>query len=152
MYRYPDRRRHVRVLTLKNFGWAMLVLVVGFAVISIRSEFTNSDPKPGQYGRLYDHEVLPVAEQAPPEVVREEGQPVDDQDAADPMLVQPAARAQWLTGEEPEPVATTAAPTRVEASTTGSGPLAIVGDSSGVSVVQHDRAKPQLSGGFGRRY
>lgn len=151
MYRLPDRRRHVRILTLKNFGWTMLALVVIFTVISIRSEFTSSEPRPGEYGRLYGHEVPPVDTQAPPEVVHEEAEPVDDQAAADPMLIEPAAREQWLHAEASAAAPTTATlATTVTTSTVDGTHVAIVGGPEGVSVVHHERARPQLSGGFGR--
>src|SRR5829696_2558563 len=93
-----DRRKRKRILTLKNFGIFMAVLVVAFIAISIRSELRGLAP--GDYGRLFRREVPPPVEAKPMEVVREEEPAaVDDQSHADPMLVQPMARAQWLVDD-----------------------------------------------------
>jgi len=85
------------------------------------------------------------------EVVKEAA-PVEEQTHADPMLVEPMARAQWLQDD----VATTAtiAPVQPEISaasvTRGTGDVTIVGGTEGVTIVRSQRRKPVLSGGFGR--
>ena len=62
------------------------------------------------------------------------------------------AREQWLHADASATAASTPQPFTVRTTRVGDpGRLAIVGDSAGVSVVQHARAKPELSGGFGRR-
>lgn len=146
-----DRRQRKRYLTLKNFGYATLAAVVVFVGISIRSEMRSPDPN--YYSPLYQR-VLPKVEQKPPmEVVRETPQPVPDQDHADPMLVAPMAREQWLQAETGATTSTMlpTGPTRAEAAVaTGETRLAIVGSSDGVAIVQQTRRKPVLSGGFGR--
>lgn len=144
-----DRRQRKRYLTLKNFGWTMAALTLLFIVITIRSEMRGL--KPGEFGRLLGREIATDLEQKPVEVVREAPpqQPVDDATHADPLLVEPAARAQWLEGD----VTTTVAIVPVEPvrSSSSASAVSIVGGPEGVSVVRKEaRPKPVLSGGFGR--
>lgn len=141
-----DRRKHRRILTLKNFGIFVAVLVVAFVAISIRSEMRSM--RPGDYGRLFRREVPPPVEPKPMEVVREEPPPVDDQTHADPMLTEPMARSQWLVDDTATATVTT--PVVTASSVRGEGDLAIVGGPEGVTIVRTERRKPVLSGGFGR--
>lgn len=149
-----DRRKHRRYLTLKNFRNAVLVFVVVFAGISIRSEMRGTDGS--SWGRLMERN-LPEVEQKPVEVVREAAPaPVPDVAHADPLLTEPMAREQWLHGDfaNPETVTTgemsLQAP-RAEASVAaGETRVAIVGDGEGVQLVTRERRAPVLSGGFGR--
>src|SRR5215210_2323531 len=144
-----DRRKRKRILTLKNFGIFMAVLVVAFIAISIRSELRGLAP--GDYGRLFRREVPPPVEAKPMEIVREEEPPaVDDQSHADPMLVEPMARAQWLVDDTATTTAPVTTPVVTSASMRGEADVAIVGGSEGVTVVRKERRKPVLSGGFGR--
>lgn len=144
-----DRRRRRRILTLKNFGIFAAVVAVLFLVITIRSEMRNPDE--GNFGQLYDRQI-PVVEAATETAVAESAD-VNDATHADPMLMEPAARSQWLV-EEPAPVvasSVTTGSTRAEAAVaTGETDVAIVGGSDGVAVVKRDRRKPELSGGFGK--
>ena len=140
-----DRRQRRRYLTLKNFGWTMLVLTVLFIGITIRSEMRGRTP--GEFGRLFQREVDQKIEQKPVEVVREAPLPVDDSTHADPLLVEPAARAQWLQGD----TATTATVAAVPPVRSSASEVVIVGGPEGVAVVRKEaRPKPVLSGGFGR--
>jgi hypothetical protein len=141
-----DRRRRKRILTLKNFGIVMAVLLIAFVAISIRSEMRGL--KPGDYGRLFGREVPPI-EPKPMEVVREEPPSVADQTQADPTLVEPMARSQWLV-DDATTATTAVTPVVTAASVRGESDLAIVGGSEGVTVVRTERRKPVLSGGFGR--
>jgi hypothetical protein len=143
-----DRRQHKRYLTLKNFGWTMLVLTVLFIGITIRSEMRGR--KPGEFGRLFQREAAVEIKQKPVEIVREAPLPVDDSTHADPMLVEPAARAQWLQGNATTaPTVTAVAPLPVVRSSASE--VSIVGGPDGVAVVRKEaRPKPVLSGGFGR--
>lgn len=144
-----DRRQRKRYLTLKNFGAATAVLAVAFVAISIRSEMRGRVE--GDYGRLFQREIATEVEQKPIEVVHEAPPPVDDATHADPMLVGPAARAQWLEDDANAPLTTTAEPTVVTSATMpGQGDVAIVGGPEGVTIVKRDRRQPVLSGGFGR--
>jgi hypothetical protein len=146
-----DRRQRKRYLTLKNFGWATLAFIVIFAGISIRSELRGTS---ADYGRLFQREIDVPVVQKPVEVVREQTpEPVPDQTHADPTLLEPMAREQWLYGEPnaPQTAAALPAPARAEASVAaGQTRVAIVGGAEGVTVVQRERRKPVLTGGFGR--
>lgn len=146
-----DRRQHRRFLTRRNVGIATLACLLVFAAITIRSEMRR--PSHGPYGSLFSR-ALPaegIAAKPAPEVVVEK--PIADQTGADPMLVLPAEREQYL-GVDP----TTTIVTPIEARATGvpdvrpgaTGRVAIVGDEHGVAVVQEKRETPVLRGGFGR--
>lgn len=146
-----DRRQGKRYLTLRNVRNVFIGLVVLFVLITIRSEMPSKGSD--SFGRLLDRE-MPRVETKPVEVVREASPQVSDQTAADPMLVAPAAREQWLRDDTatnaaaviepiPAPVAAVARP-GTEAR------VAIVGGPEGVSVVEQKRRRPVLTGGFGR--
>ena len=145
-----DRRQRKRYLTLRNFRNASIVALIAFVGITIRSEMRG--PAPNEYGRLYERE-LPRLEraQAPVEVVKEAPVPaVADQTHPDPLLVEPLGREQWLYGDPSQPSSVQPMP-RAEASVaSGDTRVAIVGGADGVAVVQRERRRPVLSGGFGR--
>src|SRR4051794_32634529 len=131
-----DRRQRRRILTIKNCAITMLSFAVIFASISIYNEARRAPA--GEYGRLFRSQVPSTNTAISRKVdVIEEG-PVDDQRAADPMLVAPAAREQLLLANTnvpaptpaPRPVATPPAPANVS----GHG-TTIVGDGNGVAVV-----------------
>jgi hypothetical protein len=144
-----DRRQRRRIVTLKNFRNVAIFAVVIFLSVTVYSELRG--PKAGEYGRLYTSELPPRVEPKPIEVVQE-ATSIDDQTHADPTLVQPMARAQWLDGETAGTTAAiTPAPVQVHASVSQSGDVTIVGGPEGVSVVRESRRRPVLSGGFGRR-
>jgi hypothetical protein len=148
-----DRRKRKRILTLKNFGIATGVLLVIFVAISIRSELRGTS---ADYGRLMQRELPPAVQpDKPVEVVTEAvPAPVPDVAHADPLLVAPMAREQWLHGDPNAPAGATTAEVmpRAEASVaTGETRVAIVGGTEGVNVVKRDRRQPVLSGGFGRQ-
>lgn len=143
-----DRRQRKRYLTLKNFGIVVLVMVVAFIAISIRSEMRGL--KPGDYGRLFRSEVPASVEPRPMEVVREELPTVDDRTHADPLLVEPMVRAQWLVDDATATATTATVPPVAAASVRGEADVAIVGGAEGVTVVQREKRRPVLSGGFGR--
>ena len=146
-----DRRQHKRYLTLKNVGIAAVTLVVLFVIVSIRSEMRGTGP--AYYGRLYERE-LPQVVQKPVavEVVTEKTpQPVDDATHADPMLVAPAARSQWLQDDPATPTVDATTMPRAQVSVaSGETRVAIVGDGNGVAIVRQERKRPVLAGGFGR--
>jgi hypothetical protein len=147
-----DRRQHKRYLTLRNAGIAFAALVVLFIGISIRSEMQPRHAD--SFGRLLERE-LPKVETKPMEVVEEAPPAVDDHTAADPMLVAPAAREQWLYDSSATTSASIAtiepvgAPITLSPRTKGSR-IAIVGGPEGVSVVEQKRQRQTLRGGFGR--
>jgi hypothetical protein len=144
-----DRRQRRRILTIRNCAIAMLSIAVVVATISTYNAARRAPA--GEYGRLFRGQVTttntPISRKND---VIEEGA-VDDQRAADPMLVAPAAREQLLRADTNAPVApapgTPSAPANVSAHGT-----TIVGDGNGVAVVHASTtstaAKPVLSGGI----
>lgn len=123
----------------------MLTLIVAFIAITFRSEMRRGSPE-GDYGRLYRRELPPppAVEQRPVEVV-EEANPIDDQVSADPMLVAPAARSQWLEADA-VPVTTT------RTVRDGRSRVAIVGGPEGVAMIDNapQRETKKLKGGIFR--
>ena len=148
-----DRRQHKRYLTLRNARNVFIGLFVLFILITIRSEVSGpSSSSSSSYGRLLDRDMSPV-ESKPVEVVKEAAAPsVDDQTSADPMLVAPAAREQWLRDGSStaaaviEPIV----PVAIAAPRGGGSKVAIVGGPYGVTVIEQKQRRPVLSGGFGR--
>src|SRR6266516_6760554 len=90
-----DRRQHRRILTLRNFGKAILVIVAIFAGITIEANLRK--PKTDDYGRLYRNRVEQTSTVARKPDIVQEGQ-INDANAADQTLVVAQARAQILTG------------------------------------------------------
>jgi len=145
-----DRRQRKRYLTLKNFAIAVVAAGVLFVGISIRSEMRGAGP--ANYGRLVAKEMPHVVEQKPVEVVAEAPTVDQEQTHADPMLVQAAAREQWLQAQQPTTPVVVDVPHRAAAAmATGETDVVIVGGPEGVKIVQRERRKPTLSGGFGRQ-
>jgi hypothetical protein len=144
-----DRRQRKRYLTLKNFGWAFLAAVILFIGISLMSEMRGTNEH--GYGRLFDQVSSDDVERKPVEVVQEAPVAVDDATHADPMLVEPAARAQWLEDDTTTATTTVAPPVTASTVTQGKGDVVVVGGPEGVTVVRKERRKPVLSGGFGRQ-
>lgn len=95
-----DRRRGKRYLTVKNVSIFVGAVIVLFALISVASEMRWS--KGDGFGRLYERRTVDaedVAPRAPIEVVTESS--INDQKAADPMLLDSISREGWL-GVTPE--------------------------------------------------
>jgi len=146
---FPERRQRTRYLTLRNFRNAILVLLVLFTIVSIRSELRRPDGT--GYGRLVERELAPPVAPKPVEVVATAGETVPDATHADPMLVEPLVREQWIRPEGDVAIVPVG-DTRAEASVaTGQTEVAIVGGPEGVAVVQQERRRPVLAGGFGRQ-
>ena len=144
-----DRRHRKRILTLKNFGYALAALAVVFVALSLDISRRGT---PGDYGRLFGKQVGTNVQPSPrqPDIVREA--PVADETVADPLLVAPAAREQMLGTPEqrtinpPDYKALGAPAPQVQ--TTGSGPsVNVVGDSGGVVIVRGATAKPPVLAG-----
>lgn len=139
----PERRRRFRILTIRNVGYALVVLLIAFAAITIRSEMRK--PSHGDYGRLFGRQVAKVEPVAQPRVeVVPETQPVTDATISDPMLLAPAAREQYLGATTTE-VAPAAIQPQVRP---GNADVAIVGGTSGVTVTTTAERRPVLSGGI----
>lgn len=133
-------------MTLKNLGRAAIVVIVLLVAANLLSEMRRTHD--GDYGRLFNREMRKSEPVVPRtvEVVRE-APAIADREAADPLLLAPAAReAEYLdtTGAQPDAEAATASRAGSEAAR---GPVAIVGDQNGVAVVGTKRV---LGGGFGR--
>lgn len=148
----PERRSRKRIVTLRNFRNFLLVVLVLFVVVTIRSEMKGNNQ--GDYGRIVSKELPPTPEAKPMETVMETPE-VRDETSADPMLIHPAARAQFLGDTTLEPVPLIDPSTQVPAqpqTLNGQDRVVIVGGTEGVSIVRDERPKrPQLGGGFGRQ-
>ncbi|MCU1349946.1 MAG: hypothetical protein JWO56_2976 [Acidobacteria bacterium] len=152
-----DRRRGRRILTTRNVLGCAIVAILAFAAITIRSEMHKPS---GDYGRLFGEQVTvaPAAPTAPASIVTEGPPAVNDQTAADPMLLSAGAREQYL-GVKP-PAATAAsppAPTFVpdapvqsapQPTTAGPGRVTIVGGTDGVKLVRENTNRRVLAGGI----
>src|SRR5262245_19188751 len=88
---YPERRKHRRILTLKNFARALVLLAVFFAGLSIEVATRST---PGEYGRLVKRDLPQTDDIRPQPATPVVEAPVEDQTAADPMLLAGAAREQ----------------------------------------------------------
>jgi len=138
-----DRRLHRRIITLRNFGWFILVLVFALATVNVVSEFRA--PRGNDYGRLSKREPrqeVTVSTQAP-EVVQEAPTPpaIGGADA----LVRPPVE---LTPATEQPRLDAAAWRAGAPAAPADGRIAIVGDQSGVTVISPKR---KLRGGFPER-
>lgn len=142
-----DRRQRRRILTLKNFLNAAVVLIALFAVVTIYVKFRT--PKTADdYGRLYKGQIkTPDVTARQPEIVQEAG-PIADADGADPTLLSAAARAQYLLTDSAS--ALTPAPAQTASTEQKDERVTIVGGTEGVSIVKENRERPVLGGGFGK--
>ena len=143
-----DRRAHKRILTLRNLRNASIVIAVLFLAVTIQSDLRH--PKSGEYGRLFSKQVPGQNEIARTrqDVIREA--PVPDQTAADPLLLAPAAREQYLG------VDGNAAPAGEPAlrQEPAHSDLAIVSGPNGVTITRgkpQQQQQPTLSGGIFRQ-
>ncbi|HEX7419109.1 MAG TPA: hypothetical protein VF505_04445 [Thermoanaerobaculia bacterium] len=147
-----DRRQRRRILTLKNFWKVALVVVAIFVGITIEANLRH--PKTTDYGRLYRNRVAQTATVSRKQEIVTEGQ-INDATAADPTLIGAQARAQILTGEADNPLTQTAPATPVPPPPMighdNAGRLVVVGGPEGVTLVQQNKAKPVLGGGFGKQ-
>ena len=152
-----DRRTGKRILTLKNFGYAAITLVVVFAAVTIQSDLRHS--KGDSYGRLFGKQVSGQPDVVPQKVDIVTEAPVPDETSADPLLIAPAAREQYLginssnmpQPQPPQPIVSSSviAPQPLA---TAQGAVSIVGGPEGVTITK-DQAKqrPTLSGGIFRQ-
>lgn len=146
-----ERRAHRRIVTLRNFGIATVVILLIVAVLNIRSEMRDSTGDE-DFGRLYGREMKKAPPVTPaPITERSVVAPVDESASADPFSLDAASREQYLgsTSLTPEPV-TTATTTTTIAPTGSDSDVRIVGGPEGIGLIQEERRKPQLGGGFGR--
>src|SRR6266513_287026 len=136
-----DRRQRRRILTLKNLGKVAIGMLIFFAGLTMQSNYRKTDTN-GDYGRLLGKQVSShvAIEPRKPDIV---AVPIQDQTAADPLLVAPAAREQWL-GVNGSPPATALAPQTDSSAVAGP---------SGIVIVRGkiDQRHPTLSGGIFRQ-
>lgn len=145
---FIERRRRPRILTWRNSAKLCAALLIAFVAITIRSEMRGT--KTHDYGRLLGGQIDRTLPQKPPVEVVQETQPIDDQTAPDPTLVEPLEREQWLHDASAMTPAIEPVPAQVIAPRMGDSNLVVVGGPEGVRVVRQERRKPVLSGGFGR--
>jgi hypothetical protein len=146
-----DRRQRRRVLTLRNVRNVLFAVTVIFVAATLYFEARGS--RGGDYGRLYSAELPPRVAHKPAEVVSEATPAVAVQDAtnADPLLVEPMAREQWLRAEAtPAPITSVALTPATPQVQPQEGDLTISGGPEGIVVARAPRRRVQLSGGFGR--
>lgn len=139
---FPERRQHVRIVTIRNFGWLTIALAVAFGAITIRSEMRGRHM--ANYGRLLNRQIEAEVPGSKPVEVVEESEPAQ---AAPPqtMYVEPYELTP-PSAEPVTPIVSQALPARARESR-----VAIVGGPEGVAIVQPTEKRPVLSGGFGRR-
>src|SRR5258708_29573247 len=149
-----DRRARRRLLTLKNARLVVLglVLLTVGVVLYARRQHGNA----GDYGRLFGKQVTQPQVQAPRHLAVVTEAPVPDQTVADPLLVAPAAREQYLgvdqqpgTPAQAPPELATPAPKAVAVQQ--GDRVAVVGDPSCGSIHRTTgAATTKLRSGFGR--
>lgn len=136
---YPERRQHIRIVTLRNFAWFTMAFLLVFAAISLRSELRGRHMH--DYGRLTPRQVVQEKiEQQPVEVVNE---------AAPSAPVQSLTPPQMTIAEQ-STIVTPVAPATMQLPARGNARVAIVGGPEGVTIARQDRPRPVLRGGFGR--
>jgi hypothetical protein len=135
-----DRRKHRRILTLKNFGGAFVAAAVLFVGLTVYSDFHHPQSS-ANYGRLFGKQVSSQTAIASPkyDVVKES--PVNDETQADPMLVDAQRREQWLSVET-----TTTTSTADPQTSTAANPIVIT-----QTTPQPQQSQPLLSGGIFRQ-
>ena len=153
-----DRRSRKRVLTLRNSGYAAIAIVVVFAALTLQSDLrhTNGDG----YGRLLGKQVgQPDVVPQKVDIVRE-APPIPDETSADPLLIAPAAREQYLgvdstnmpQPQAPQQVVNSSVMTAQPVVGTTQGAVSIVGGPEGVTITKGQSTQRQtLSGGIFRQ-
>ena len=131
-----ERRRHRRIVTLKNFARFILVALLALAAINVASELRA--PRDNDYGRLTRRELrrTPVVSTRAPEVIHEA--PVVETPGRADAVVRPGGEAALL---EPPP------PPGNSAARQPSNSIAITGDESGITITTPTH---KLRGGFFR--
>jgi hypothetical protein len=148
-----DRRSRKRVITWKNFGYAAIALVVVFAALTIQSDLRHS--KGDGYGRLFGKQVSGQPEVVPQKVDIVREAPVPDETSADPLLLAPAAREQYLgvnSSNMPQPPVVNSSVMPTQPVQTQTGATSIVGGPEGVTITKNlAPQRPTLSGGIFRK-
>ncbi len=132
-----DRRKRRRILTLKNFRKVIIAIAIFFLGVTIQSDFRHSNGD--HYGRLFAKQVSSQTAITPKKYETVPETRVEDQTAADPLLLSAAAREQYLRGE-------TTAIVHVTQTDSVSGPNGIV-----ITRTKPEQSHPTLSGGIFRQ-
>jgi hypothetical protein len=146
-FHVPERRKHIRILTIRNF--AGFVAAIVFVVLAINALSELRAPHSDGYGRLFSKERPDEITPRPaPQVVHEA--PVADNERADPMLIAPMARAQYLSDPQLTPKINAAQTVDVPKPPAGDpAKVVIVGGANGVNIVHPPTAAtPKLTGGI----
>lgn len=128
-------------MTLRNFGWLTITMLIVFAIVTVRSEMRGRHLN--DYGRLLGHQMDAKVETKPVEVVEETPQAeasVSSEPPSQPMMIVPVDQPPL---SEAPALASQLPPARDEK-------VAIVGGPEGVTIVKQAPRRPVLSGGFGR--
>jgi hypothetical protein len=146
-----ERRTRRRIVTLRNFGIATVVVLLIIAGFNIRSEMRDTTGDE-DFGRLYGREMKKAPAVTTVPVTERVVAPVDESASADPFSLDAAAREQYLGSPSltPEPVINADAATATIPRGESESRVRIVGGPEGVELVQEERHKPQLGGGFGK--
>ena len=94
-----DRRQRRRILTLKNFARVAVVLVIFLAGIIVEANLRRPGPS-SSYGRLFGKQVSGQSA-VQPRKVEIVTPAIEDQKAADPLLVDAQRREQYLGSVDP---------------------------------------------------
>ena len=133
----PERRSHPRIFTLKNFARFLVLAVVFLAGLSLEVSMRDHS---GDYGRLVNKEIPHNHEIRPKPQPIVEAPPVADQAAADPLLIDSAAREQEFLSTTTTQTTTTARAANVT----------IAGDTAGIVIRRSSEVpkRPVLAGGI----
>lgn len=138
---YPERRQHIRIVTLRNFAWCTMAFLLVFAAISLRSELRGRHMH--DYGRLTPRQVIQEKVETQPVEVVNEGAPSAPLASLAPQMVTEQSTIVPAPSDTPM-----TAPAAMQPR--GDARFAIVGGPEGVTIARHDRSRPILRGGFGR--
>ena len=143
---HPERRKHVRILTIPNFGRALAVLVLVIAAANVISEFRG--PRPGEYGRLISREEPRDVAIKRPTVVEEA--PVTEAPVTPALASLVDEPAQVVAQPAIQPVTSPAITPSVRRA--AGDHVTITGGPDGLHVdtTKHD-AVPKLTGGIFRQ-
>ena len=139
-----ERRKRIRIMTLKNFGRALLVLLLALATANVVSEMRKT--RPGEFGRL-DRYPTDVTLKRPLPIVTE-GKVTDEMPSMAPATLVSGAAA------PPPPLSVDSRGGEgavAPLSKNERGTITIVGGADGVRV-EHPTTEttPKLSGGIFR--
>ena len=137
---------------------AAIAIVVVFAALTIQSDLRHT--KGDGYGRLLGKQVSGQPDVVPQKVDIVREAPIPDQTSADPLLIAPAAREQYLginssnmpqPQPQPQPVVSSSVMTP-QPVPTAQGAVQIVGGPGGVTITKgQPTPRPTLSGGIFRQ-